>query len=136
LISVVKEIDEDLRAAIFTFVSSVAENELWSNMLDIIHALLDGKDELKGVDSATFQTLVGFIRLFNTYSNCKYQGLRPLPEGHLKKLSKLHTEWFHGFYLLCQKLEGYFSKSAFGDDNDDDDDDDEEPVTRRRRSAK
>ena len=133
LISVVNELDEDQRAAMFTFVSSVAESELWSNMLEILHALLDGKAGLKGVDSTTFQTLVGFIRLFNIYATCKYQGLRPLPASRLRKVPELHTKWFQGFYLLCQKLEGYFSTSALADVDDDDDDD--EPITRHRRSV-
>lgn len=141
LISVVKKLDDDLKEAMFTFISSVTKDELWHHMLDVIGALLDEESDLKGVDSATFQTLTGFVRLFHIYSNCQYHGPNRLSDTRLRKLFDRHAKWFPGFYLLCQKLEEYLSKSTSRphcgtDDDVDSNDDDEEPVTRNRRIVK
>jgi hypothetical protein len=143
LISVVNKMDENSRTALFTFLRSVSENELWGHMSDAVGALLAGESGLKGVDNATFQTLIWSIRLFSTYANCKYSARKQPSEARLRKLSDKRAEWFPAFYLLCQELEGYFSKSASavhrdrgGDSDATEDDEDLTSAVKRRRAVK
>lgn len=112
VISVVRGMDDVLTTGIFAFISSVSERELWCHMSDVIEALLDEESSLKGVDNTTFRTLVAFIRLFSIYVECKHQARRQPSHERLRKLDSQRAKWFPAFYHLCQKLEGYFSKSA------------------------
>lgn len=140
LILVVNGLDNDLRAAIFAFVASVSEDELWSHMLNAIVVLLEAGNSLKGMDDGTFQTLVAFIRLFNIYTRCKFHSRDQPPDAHLKKLPDQHAEWFPRFYGHCLKLEDYISQSTpmLQEDNAglDGDDEDIQPAIRRRRAIK
>ena len=113
LISVFKGFSDELKAYMFSFVSSVSEAELWCHMLDVMGALLCGKeDDRKGTDKTTFQAITGYIQLFNIYTSCKYHhGKKHLASTCLTELPK-RTAHVPAFYRLCQNLEGYFSKSA------------------------
>lgn len=143
LISVVNKMDDNSRTSLFTFLRSVSEKELWGHMSNAIGTLLRGESGLKGVDNATFQTLIWSIRLFSTYVNCKYNARKQPSDARLRKLPDKRAEWFTAFYLLCQELEGYFSKSASaahrdsgGDGDATEDDEDLNPVGKRRRAIK
>ncbi|KIN05923.1 hypothetical protein OIDMADRAFT_154533, partial [Oidiodendron maius Zn] len=113
LISVFKGFRDELKAYMFSFVSSVSEAELWCHMLDVMGALLCGEgDDRKGTDKTTFQAVTGYIQLFNIYTSCKYHhGKKHLASTCLTELPK-RTAYVAAFYRLCQNLEGYFSKPA------------------------
>lgn len=119
LISVLKEMNDAARTAIFSFISNVSETELWDHMSGVIGALLKAKSSLKGVDDNTFETLINFIKLFNTYVDCKYHARKKPSERRLLKLQSARNEWFPAFYLLCRKLESYFRSSLMDGQEDD-----------------
>jgi hypothetical protein len=136
LISVFKEVDEKLKAAMFTFISSVTEDELWHHMLSVVSGPSNGHAGLKGIDDATVKNLREFIRLFLIYAECKYRSAGLRTNSRFANLPDEEKDMFPGFYLFFQKLEGYFSESADNLAYEGKDDSDEDPVIRSRRSLK
>ena len=139
LISVFKAFSDEVKAYMFSFISSVSETELWCHMIDVMEALLNGKADHEGTDNTTFRAVTGFIELFNIYTSCKYHH----PKKHfasacLMELPK-RTEHVGRFYRFCQNLEDYFSRYLSRGDNGDSysgDEDDSEPVVKRRQAVK
>jgi hypothetical protein len=132
LIKTVYSKTDDSRSQIFSFISTISEDDLWANMHQLISAMIRGEITVKGMDEDTRHIVTEFIRLFHMYMNAKHQPLWDsdmIPPGDfLPNILKGREEWFTPFYEFCCKLEGYFQGelSPKGDEVTEDGDEDEE----------
>jgi len=143
--TVYSKMDES-QSRIFSFISTISEDDLWANMHQLISAMMRGENTMKGMDEDTRQIVTEFIRLFHMYINAKHQPLWDsdmIPPGDfLPNILKGREEWFTPFYDFCCKLEGYFEREMSPKDEevsgkeDEDDEDDEDPQSAVKRRPK
>ena len=152
LISVLHSMDEPSRTDIFSFISNFTEEEFWFSMHQVLEALRDLNQSVKGMDTSVFETLSRLARFFEIYVDCKYHSWRETPSKRAaKKLIDNKAKWFTSFFQLCSNLENFFERKSRSvqpstpdkrkgitqDNADDTDDDDEEgPQSAVKRRSK
>jgi hypothetical protein len=148
LISILFQMESPLRTRIFDFISPITESELWLNMAQVMTSCRYSNRGVKGMDKHMSETLAIFIRLFESYSDCRSYSYRTLPTAsEIIKVEENQKAYFTPFFKLFKKLPGYFdpqtsskpsslpAEQKFGCSKDEEDDEDGEPIpgTRRRR---
>jgi hypothetical protein len=141
LITILYSMEPSLRNALYVFVSNITEDQFWSNMTEVMDAILDGSDSLRGMDPETFKTLVRFIRLFQMYTECKKRPLESPPkDSMIEQLKSARGVWFPEFYQFCRELEDFFfnrkaskERQLVNEDRDDEEDEGPQSAVKRRR---
>ncbi len=162
VIKVVYSMDTKSRLDVFDQFSSNEEGRLWNEGVKVvILALLNNKENVKGVDQGMFKALAYITSLWHIYNSCKHSPWRQvISHDQLTELLNTSEKKFPPFYRFCHKLEDYFArrsvssepsmpspmldrsmkaknvKEVHANKNDTQDDDDEEPRPPPRRHSR
>ncbi|KAG4436007.1 hypothetical protein IFR05_008514 [Cadophora sp. M221] len=132
------------------FFERYSEEELWDLLRKVLVALQCGFDQIDGMKSRTFDRLTEIVQLGYMFMDCKFhewgEDLSPLL---FKVIRSSKSYWYHKFYELCSRMEGFLNASSFPHSSspsslvkankhqiNESDEDDASPTKRRRvRSA-
>jgi hypothetical protein len=98
-----KKLDEKNRASLCDLVCTFSSEKLWGYTVQVLHALRDSQDKVKGMDQKTYSALTKTIQLFEMYINCRYLKRRKsLSPSAIKELED-NEPLFATFYRICYR---------------------------------
>ncbi|KAI9746628.1 MAG: hypothetical protein M1818_000342 [Claussenomyces sp. TS43310] len=104
LITVLMQMKQDARAALLELFTNLSEHQIWSGMIEVMCAMRDGHDKVRGVDANTFRSQTGVIRLFKIYTDCRDCAPRVrLPAAIVGKL-RSKRDMFQPFHQLSLQV--------------------------------
>jgi hypothetical protein len=106
--------------------------QMWSSMVDVMHAFREGKDRVPGMDAKTYTGLTGVMRLFETYAIGKSRRSRKKLELAEIEMIMEKEKLFPRFHQICRKAFDGFLNKAMGIDREDD----EDPLPASRRKLR
>lgn len=95
------------------FFERYSEADLWDLLRQVMGALQSGADQVDGMKSRTFDRLTEIVQLGNMFMSCKFHEWgEDLPPLLLKIIKASKGYWYHNFYELCSRMEGFLNASS------------------------
>lgn len=115
---------------LFELFAQLTLTQMWSGMVEVMHAFRNGKDRVQGMDSKTYTGLTGVMRLFEMYAVGKSRRSRKKLEPTEVEMILKKEDFFPQFHQICRKaFDRLLSKAK---EISDDEDEDPIPATRRK----
>jgi hypothetical protein len=115
---------------LFELFNQLTVTQMWTRMVDVMHAFRNGKDRVQGMDSKTYTGLTGVMRLFEIYAVGKsHQNRKKLEPAEIELILE-KEKLFAQFHKICrQTFDRLLSKAK---EVSDDEDEDPLPAVRRK----
>lgn len=115
---------------LFELFNQLTLTQMWSRMVDVMHAFRNGKDRVQGMDSKTYAGLTGVMRLFEIYAVGRSHRSRKKLESTEIEMILEKERLFPQFHKICrQTFDRLLSKA---EEVSDDEDEDPLPAFRRK----
>lgn len=104
LISLLLKATPEVRTSMLQLFTDLSEEQLWFGMIEVMSALRDGQNKVRGVDPNTFRCQTSAIKLFQSYISCRNCKLQSRLPPELVESFKAEEHMFKAFHRLCLRV--------------------------------